>query len=59
MKVNMGQPQSQGQTGGAPKEGRVFIDFNNMKKESVRLDIDGNEIDPITKRILKRNTDNK
>jgi hypothetical protein len=55
MKVNMpNQPQQSNTT---PKEGGVFIDWNNMKKEKVRLDKDGNEIDPRTKQIIKRNTD--
>lgn len=51
--INAGQ-----QSSSVRREGGVYID-PNMIKEKVMLDIDGNEIDPRTKQIIKRNTDNK
>lgn len=58
MQINMGQPQQNSQPQGqAPVEGGTFIDWNNMKRESERLDKDGNVIDPRTKRIIRRNSD--
>lgn len=58
MKVNLGQSNEPAPAqNGAPAQGGTFIDWNNMKRERVMLDQFGNEIDPRTKRIIKKNDD--
>jgi hypothetical protein len=55
MEINLENQQST--TPKPQQQGGTFIDFNNMKKESEMLDIDGNTIDPVTKQIIKLNKD--
>lgn len=45
------QPQ-QPQGGQPPKKGKIVVSMNPVR-ERVMLDIDGNQIDPRTKRIIK------
>lgn len=55
MQINIGQPNPNRDN--SPQQGGTFIDWNNMKRERIMLDRDGNEIDPKTKQIIKRNDD--
>lgn len=50
-KINL--PRTSERSGVIP-QGSVFVDHANMKRESVMLDRDGNEIDLRTKSIIKR-----
>lgn len=51
MKVELGKQQKETVISN-PGRGRVVISMNPVK-ERVRLDIDGNEIDPKTKKIIR------
>ncbi len=56
-KIDMGQPQPQaGNAPSAPGRGRVVVSTNPVKNR-VFIDIDGNEIDPRTKRIIRLEKD--
>jgi len=46
-----------GNTNNANGQPQVVIG-KNLKKTSVMIDKDGNHIDPVTKQIIKRNSDN-
>lgn len=61
MNINIGQnnPQKgmQSRSGKIPQGATVIS--NQLIKKSVMIDRDGNQIDPITKQIIKRNNTEK
>lgn len=56
MQVNLPQQAPQQSSPSAPGGVRIA---DNFVIERVMLDIDGNEIDPRTKRVIRPNTDKK
>ncbi len=53
-KINIGQNQGIQTNERKIKSGGTFI-AQNLKKESIMLDKDGNQIDPRTKQIINQN----
>lgn len=57
MQVDLGQKQKAAAAAGNPSQrGRVIVSLNPVKQK-VFIDIDGNEIDPRTKRIIRLEKD--
>lgn len=52
MKINLPQPGGIAERSGKVKQGGVYIS-PNLKRESVMLDRNGNQIDPRTKQVIK------
>jgi hypothetical protein len=53
MQINIGQHGGIQSRGGKLPEGGTVIDFQNLKKKSKFIDSNGNEIDPVTKQIIR------
>lgn len=60
MEINLGQ-QKQGMAGVSSRGGKIpqgaTIISQNLQKKSIMVDREGNQIDPITKRIIKLKND--
>ncbi len=56
MQVNIGQKQKEAVQANPNQRGRVTVSTNPVKQK-VFIDIDGNEIDPRTKRIIRLEKD--
>ena len=56
MQIDIGQKQKEVASQGQSGRGKVVISLNPVKQR-VFIDIDGNEIDPRTKRIIRLEKD--
>lgn len=56
MQIDLGKKQTEAAQGAQSSRGRVVVSPNPVKNK-VFIDIDGNEIDPRTKRIIRLEKD--